>query len=50
MKNRLANVIAQGDTQTIIRLASRIAAAQATQSTGEKELALPYQQAVAERQ
>jgi len=48
MKGRLADAIASGNTQAIINLTSRIAAAQAAQPSGEKESALPYAKAVAE--
>jgi hypothetical protein len=50
MKDRLADAMAAGDTQAVIRLTSRIAAAQAAQPSAEDESAEPYKQATAQRQ
>ena len=49
MKGKLADAIASGDTQTIINLTSRIAAAQAAQPSPEDQSA-PYAQATAQLQ
>jgi hypothetical protein len=54
MKDRLASALASGDTSTIIDLTSRIGASAAAQSTSagdEQETpALPYRQAISQRQ
>jgi hypothetical protein len=50
MKGKLADAMASGDTQAVIRLTSRIAAAQAAEASDDQEQTQPYRQATAERQ
>jgi hypothetical protein len=52
MKDRLANALASGDTSTIIDLTDRLGASAAAQSSAgeEEQPALPYRQAISQRQ